>query len=384
MSNKIKVASLFRSMQIWVSGWAWKVHATIWTILDQNDFRVSYIQLEDVKPRYEHQWDIINLQKKFYLWFWLKKIVSWFKLARIIKQYCNSNQTNIILWQWDFFFMITWLSKLLWNQAACIWIVHTTLRVRPKFIQNLLGRCLNKNDKVVCISAQEKEYLAWNFWIKESNLTLIHNSISLETIKKQSDEPLEAKEKLLFKKDIFTYISVWRYTYQKNFRLLIDSYKIVYEKNHKTQLIIIWDGEEYNNLSNYIIDLWLENHIKLLWKKNNPIQYMKYADCFVMSSRFEWYPMVLLEACACWLPLVSIDCPTWPAEVIWNNEWGILVKNHNNDKDIINASNLAWWMLKIVNSKREQIWKRNRNFVEQFDNKVIGEKWNDFLKTISH
>ena len=171
---------------------------------------------------------------------------------------------------------------------------------------------------------------------------------------------------------------VWRFTHQKNFRLLIDSFKLVFEKNKETQLVILWDWDEYNQLLNYVVEIWLENNIKLVWKRNNPMQYMAHADCFVMSSRFEWYPMVLLEACACWLPLVSVDCPTWPAEVIWENKWWILVEYHKN-KDTINTSNLAEWMLKIISIDKKNISQRNKNFVEQFDNKVIGEKWNEFL-----
>lgn len=381
-NKKIKIASLFWSMQVWVSWGAWKVHATIWTMLKQDVFDMVYLQLEDSVPRYEHNWNIINLDEKFYLWFSLKKIISWFKLAWIIKNYCNTHNVDILLWQWDFFFMITGLSKLLWNKAICVWVVHTTLRVWPKIVQYLLWRSLKKNDKIVCISKQEQEFLTSNFWIKKNKLTLIHNSINLEHIKNNIETSLDEQESFLFIDNLFTYISVWRFTYQKNFRLLIDSFRLVFEKNKQTQLIIVWDGDEYNQLQDYVRTLWLDNNIKLLWKKNNPMQYMAHADCFVISSRFEWYPMVLLEACTCWLPLVSVDCPTWPAEVIWNNEWWILVEYVDNKNDI-NAKRLAEWMLQIIDTDRKGISQRNKNFVEQFDNKVIWKKWNEYLLTLN-
>lgn len=381
MDKKIKVASFFLSMEIGTSWWAGKVHATLGKIIDHNFIEPIYIQLSNKQPRYEHDGEIINLHEQFYVWFWLKKVISLFRLAYRIKKICQEHHIDILLWQGDFFFMVTGLSKLLWNKSHCIGLVHTTLRIWPSRLQTVLGWFLKHNNIVVCISEEEKIYLSQYYHIKDEKLFLIHNSIDIKQLEKDGNETIADRDIRLFRPWKFTYLSVGRFSSQKNFKLLIDAFHTAYKKNQDIQLVIIGDGEEYQDLVQYVLSISMEDDIHLIGKRHNPMSYMKYANCFVMSSKFEWYPMVLLEACVWWLPIVSLDCPTWPSEVIWDNEGGILVPyiwwNHNR-----NIQSLAAWLSDIRNKDLSIISTRNKEFVKQYDNKIIWERRDKLLQSI--
>ncbi len=376
----LKVASFFWSMQVWVSGGAWKVHATIGSMLHNNDLDFTYIQMEDRIPRYEYNGHIIDLHEKFYEWFWIRKIISLFRLVYIIKCLCKKNSYDVLLWQWDFFFMVTWLSKLFWNKTKCVALVHTTLRIWPRFVQYILVLCLKMNDYIVCISKEEKNYL-WTLWIKDKKFSLISNSIDIKWLALKYTENIEEWDQYLFDRWIFTFISVWRFTDQKNFKLLINSY-VEYKQVSKkeSQLIIIWDGEHYDEYCHYVSKLWMHSSIHLIWRRNNPMSYLRNAHCFVLSSKFEWYPMVLLEACVAELSIISMDCPTWPAELLNESKWWILVPFYNNDK--IDKKALSIAMLEIENKDLKILWSNNRNFVRKFDNSVIADMWNAYVRKI--
>jgi len=71
--------------------------------------------------------------------------------------------------------------------------------------------------------------------------------------------------------------------------------------------------------------LELEEDVALPGFVDNPYQYMRRAAVFVLSSRWEALPTVLIEALACGCPVVSTDCPSGPAEILENGKWGRLV-----------------------------------------------------------
>lgn len=375
--KKIKVASFFRSMEVWVSWGAGKVHATLGRLLDQEKYDMTYIQMQDGEPRYEHTWAVINLDEPFYLWFGLKKILSLRRMAYKIKKISRENWFEVIVWQGDFFFMVTGLSKLLWNKSVTVGLVHTTLSIWPRYIRFVLLCFLRLNDYIVTISEQEKTDLTKSLGKKWNDIKLIHNSIDIAAILSKSTSQIDVEDEKILWNNIFTFIAVWRLTYQKNFWLLIKAFKEAYGDDVNTQLVILWDGEEDGVLNEQ--SQW--SNIFFLWQKNNPFAYMNRADCFVLSSRFEWYPMVMLEACVCGLPIVSVNCPTWPSEVIGQNAWWILV-SYDKDDDEKTIYSLAEWLTQIRRNDLKHFSLRNKNFVKQYDNKKVATVWSSFFAQI--
>ncbi|MFP3339434.1 glycosyltransferase, partial [Micrococcus sp. SIMBA_131] len=84
------------------------------------------------------------------------------------------------------------------------------------------------------------------------------------------------------------------------------------------KLKIVGDGENKAELSTFILDNNLASSVELVGKTNNIEEYYNNAAIYCLSSRFEGFPMVLLETLSFGLPVVSFDCDTGPEEVLEN------------------------------------------------------------------
>ena len=131
-------------------------------------------------------------------------------------------------------------------------------------------------------------------------------------------------------------ISVGRLSYQKNFNRLLDIASCVLPKHSGWTWDIYGDGEERDDLNKKITDLGLQGKVFIKGQVENLYDlYNEYAF-FVMTSRYEGFPMVLLEAASCGLPMVSFDIETGPNEIIDNGSNGYLI-NPLSDSDMVNA-----------------------------------------------
>jgi glycosyltransferase involved in cell wall biosynthesis len=123
-------------------------------------------------------------------------------------------------------------------------------------------------------------------------------------------------------------IAVGRYTYQKGFDLLAEAWKIVTTKYPDWELNIYGSGdaEKYRHLAT-------EKGISETFICNGPVHDItaKYLESsiFVLSSRYEGFGLVIVEAMACGLPVVSFACPCGPRDIINNGEDGFLIENEN-------------------------------------------------------
>src|ERR1043166_6358753 len=110
----------------------------------------------------------------------------------------------------------------------------------------------------------------------------------------------------------------------KGFDYLIDALVEV-RKTLPASLWIVGEGEERAALEKKVRRLGLENFVRLLCLQDNPFKYMAAADVFVLSSLFEGFGNVIVEAMACGVPVVATACPYGPQEIISDGHNGILV-----------------------------------------------------------
>jgi glycosyltransferase involved in cell wall biosynthesis len=119
-------------------------------------------------------------------------------------------------------------------------------------------------------------------------------------------------------------LAVGRLTVQKAFDVLIRAFAQV-RKDHQVRLLILGEGEERTALETMIREYDMEEDISMPGFILNPYPYMAHAAAFVLSSRWEGLPTVLVEAMALGAPIISTDCPSGPREILLDGKYGQLV-----------------------------------------------------------
>lgn len=119
-------------------------------------------------------------------------------------------------------------------------------------------------------------------------------------------------------------LAVGRLTKQKDFPTLIRAFAQVLT-NRPARLMILGEGVDRPMLEGLVKELGLEDHVSLPGFVENPYAYMKRAALYVLSSRWEGLPTVLIEALYCGRPIVATDCPSGPREILAGGQHGVLV-----------------------------------------------------------
>ena len=120
-------------------------------------------------------------------------------------------------------------------------------------------------------------------------------------------------------------LNIGRLTDQKDQMTLLKAVNLLKGKV-KFKLILLGQGSEKKKLENYIYNNGLSKNIKILNFKKNPYPIIKKTDVFILSSKYEGLPNVLLEAIVLKKLIISSDCPTGPREILQDGKGGILFK----------------------------------------------------------
>jgi glycosyltransferase involved in cell wall biosynthesis len=120
------------------------------------------------------------------------------------------------------------------------------------------------------------------------------------------------------------FLAVGRLDPQKDFVTLIRAFAQV-QAQTPARLMILGEGAERQPLETLIRELGLSDAIALPGFVSNPFAYMNHAAAFVLSSRWEGLPTVLVEALACGCPVISTNCPSGPEEILEQGRFGPLV-----------------------------------------------------------
>ena len=181
-------------------------------------------------------------------------------------------------------------------------------------------KAYSKFHEVICVSKIVKHGVEKKYGVK--NAKVIYNPINREKILKLSNEKIDDIKST----NKFKLISVGRLAEQKGYDRLLRVFKRLNDQGLDLQLSIIGSGEKYNELNDYIEKNNLSDKVFLLGYRENPYKYVKNSDLFVCSSISEGFSLVIGEAMAVGVPVISVACPG-PNEVIGFGEYGMLVNN---------------------------------------------------------
>ena len=247
--------------------------------------------------------------------------------------------------------------------------IHFAMNIRKQFMTShnngfvwkLLGEIRTKQlinsvknlDKLVVLTKQDQ--LQWENYCR--NVIQIPN-------------PNPLKNTAVSTLDSNHVITVGRLDPQKGYDLLIEAWSIVHLKHPNWILDIFGHGEWDEKLSNMISKLNLNNSIKLRGLTSDVVSNYLESSIYVMSSRYEGLPMVLIESMSCGLPVVSFDCECGPREIISDGIDGFLVEPTNTQ---VLAAKIC--ILIEDNQLRIEMGKQALNKSLSYASELVMPKW---------
>lgn len=177
-------------------------------------------------------------------------------------------------------------------------------------------------DGIICVSAGVRADLASVTGIPEDRMTVIYNPVVTDRLLLQAREPVDHPWFGAGQPPVI--LSVGRLVASKDFAGLMAAFEIV-RATAPCRLVIVGDGPLRRDLEDRRQASRFADEVALIGNDNNPFRYMRRAGLFVLSSRYEGFGNVLVEALACGAPVVSTDCPHGPREILLDGRLGPLV-----------------------------------------------------------
>ena len=187
--------------------------------------------------------------------------------------------------------------------------------------KNIYRMIITLADEVIVNSSDFKKQMKNRFKL---NVKCIFNPLNKREIIEKSKEAL-SEEFFNVKKKCLKILNIGRLTEQKNQITLLRTAKIL-KKKLNFRLLIFGRGIEKIKLQKFISKNNLKKHVRLRDFINNPYPIIKKTDIFILSSKYEGLPNVLLEAATLKKLIFSTNCPTGPREILSNGKGGVLFK----------------------------------------------------------
>lgn len=245
---------------------------------------------------------------------------------------------------------LTSINPLLAKYVPCCLIEYWKRRC-VKQLKNL--------DKFVILTNEDKES-----WTELENVTVIPNPLTF----------LPNKTSLCDSKQV---IAVGRYDKQKGFDMLISAWRIVAMKHADWILRIFGDGPLRKELELLVAEKGVADSLYLEFPTKNIADKYVESSVFVLSSRFEGFGLVIIEAMVCGLPVVSFACPCGPRDIIKDQEDGILVEKEN-------IENLAENISRLIENEEErsQMGKNALRNVQRYRMANIAVLWKNLFEEL--
>jgi glycosyltransferase involved in cell wall biosynthesis len=187
-----------------------------------------------------------------------------------------------------------------------------------------LKYCHKRSHRNICVSTGVWTDLTANFAADAANSSVIQNPVDLHYMSALAAQPSSFLDSLSPGRKLI--LAIGRLTPQKDFATLIRAFDVLLNSSARpATLVIAGEGPQRAALESLASELGIRQHVHLPGWIGNPFPIYKAADAFVLSSRFEGMPNVILEALAFGLPVVATDCPSGPREILVDGSLGDLV-----------------------------------------------------------
>jgi glycosyltransferase involved in cell wall biosynthesis len=188
-------------------------------------------------------------------------------------------------------------------------------------------------DAVVAVSKTVADDLASRAHLDRGSIHVVYNPYNLNVISAKASEPVD--HPWLPPGEIPVFLAVGRLDKPKDYPTLLRAFRIVRSKMN-ARLVILGEGHLRPELLRLSRESGISIDVSLPGYVDNPYAYMAKASVYVLSSAWEGFPNVLVEALACQAQVVATDCPSGPAEILDGGRYGRLVPV-GNDRALVAA-----------------------------------------------
>lgn len=223
---------------------------------------------------------------------------------------------------------------------------------------NLLGH-LKQLDKLVVLTEKDQEA-----WDELDNVAVIPDPLPLRP---SSISPQTSKR----------VVAVARYSHEKGIDLLLQAWALVEKRTEDWRLDVYGDGDRIS-YERQAQALGLDKSRYQLHERTNDVEKVyTESSLFVLSSRFEGFGMVIVEAMACALPVVAFDCPWGPRSIICEGKDGLLVENGN-------VQEMADALVRLMADEplRRLMGEAGIKNVQRFSIEKIAERWKVLFESL--
>ncbi len=209
-------------------------------------------------------------------------------------------------------------------------------------------------DLIVCVSDGVRDSLCRYSGMRPDRMHVVHNPIVSADLIEQAAQP--CSHPWANDPEVPLILAVGRLATAKNYPMMLRAFDIL-RRQRPARLLILGNGHERGALAALIAELGLGDLVELHGYTANPYAFMSRAQLFVLSSSWEGFPTVLVEALACGSPAVSTDCPSGPREILLDGALGGLVQ-------VGDEAAFAAAMMRMLDSPpaREALMERGRAF----------------------
>tara|TARA_X000000950_G_scaffold90738_1_gene114099 strand:+ start:1759 stop:2862 length:1104 start_codon:yes stop_codon:yes gene_type:complete len=285
--------------------------------------KLNDVSLITTSDEYKNKFKSIKIISPYFnLTKYGRKIKYFLCLYELLKQIIKKRDVIILSFQANLYCIL--ISKL-FNTKIIIRSNSSPSGWTKNFLKKKLFKLILRFADTIIVNSKDfkKEFK------KKFNLptVMIYNPLNKDEIIKLS------KKKIYFpffdkSKKSLKIINVGRFTDQKDQLTLLKSVNEI-KKEINIKVLIIGRGVNFPKLNKFINDNKINNIVKILNFKKNPFPYLKKADLFLLTSRFEGLPNVLLEAATLRKIIISTNCPTGPREILKDGKYGFLCEIGN-------------------------------------------------------
>lgn len=195
-------------------------------------------------------------------------------------------------------------------------------RRRHRLMPRLIKRFYPLADRIVSVAEGTADDLATTTGLPRESIDVVHNPIVTPELRAMASAAIEHPWFAAGEPPVV--VSVGRLSTQKDFGMLVRAFARV-ARDRPARLAILGEGPERPALESLVRELRLDDAVSLPGWVANPYPWMRAAGAYVLSSRWEGLPSVLIEALYCGVPIVATDCVSGPREILAGGRHGKLV-----------------------------------------------------------